>query len=182
MQPHRLVGQGLHHSQLHHPVRQQPQFPVVVALEGWAAGQGDQSLPRTRYGVGLGPFVQLPVPTGLDSVLKRPLQPISGKAPLQPEYPLQIHPGLGHFGRRPALVGLEQDSCLGRDPGGTLPCPDHMLKLVRLLQRQPNRKFLPDHTLTQQHVPSTDYRYQSTTRGTLKTSLTRYSVGENAQF
>ena len=42
VQAHRLVGQGLDHSQLHHPVRQQAQIPVVVALGGRTAGQGDE--------------------------------------------------------------------------------------------------------------------------------------------
>ena len=32
VQAHRLVGQGLDHSQFNHPVRQQAQIPVVVAL------------------------------------------------------------------------------------------------------------------------------------------------------
>ena len=71
MQPHRLVGQGLHHPQLHHSVRQQAQFPVVMALGGRAAGQGDE--------MGLDPLVQLPVPVGLDSILKRPSSPSSAK-------------------------------------------------------------------------------------------------------
>ena len=42
MQPHRLMGQRVNHAQFHHPVRQQAQVPVVVALGGRAAGQGDQ--------------------------------------------------------------------------------------------------------------------------------------------
>ena len=67
MQPHRFVGQG----QLHHSVRQQAQFPVVMALGGRAAGQGNE--------MGLDPLVQLPVPVGLDSILKRPSSPSSAK-------------------------------------------------------------------------------------------------------
>ena len=101
MQPHRLVGQGLHHPQLHHSVRQQSQFPVLMALGGRAAGQG--------YQVRLGPLVQLPVPVGLDSILKRPLQPVLGKAPLDAEHRSLGHvQGLGHPGSRPALAGLER--------------------------------------------------------------------------
>ena len=48
MQAHRLVGKGLHHSQLHHPVRQQAQIPVLVAFRRWTAGQGDEmGLPKS---------------------------------------------------------------------------------------------------------------------------------------
>ncbi len=150
MQPHRLVGQGLHHSQLHHPVRQQAQFPVVVAFWGWAAGQGDQ--------MGLAPLIQLPVPAGLDPVLQRRLQPVLGEAPLEAEHRALGHiQGLGHSGRRPALVGLEQDTGPGRNPGGTPSCPNHMLQLVPFLRRQPDRKFLSHHTVTSlQHVLPTD--------------------------
>ena len=37
---------------------------------------------------------------------------------------------------------------------GTPPRPDHVLQLVAFLRRQPNRKFLSDHTDTsQQHIP-----------------------------
>ena len=34
MQAHRLVGQGVNHTQFNHPVRQQAQVPMVVALGG----------------------------------------------------------------------------------------------------------------------------------------------------
>ena len=71
MQAHRLVGQRLHHSQFHHPVRQHPQFPVVVPLRGRTAGQGDE--------MGLGFIVQLPVPVGLDPVFSAPSSPSSAK-------------------------------------------------------------------------------------------------------
>ena len=73
MQPHRFVGDGPHHSQVHHPVRHQPQIPMVVALGRRTAGQGDQSLPRTRYGVGFPKWSSFPVPVGLDPVVQRPL-------------------------------------------------------------------------------------------------------------
>ena len=161
MQPHRLVGQGLHHSQLHHPVRQQAQFPVVVALRGWAAGQGNE--------MGLRPLVQLPVPPGLDSILQRSLQPILGEAPLEAEHRALAHiQGLGHPGRRPPLVGLQQDPGPGRSPGSTLPCPNHMLQLVPFFRRQPDRKFLPDHTATSQLLQLLkDYHYRSTTKYTI---------------
>ena len=54
----------------------------------------------------------------------------------------------------PALTGLEQDAGPGRNPGRTPPRPDHVLQLVAFLRRQPNRKFLSDHTDTsQQHIP-----------------------------
>ena len=149
MQPHRLVGQRVNHAQFNHPVRQQAQVPVVVALGGRAAGQGDQ--------VGLATVVQLAVPVGLGPVPERPVQPILGETPLEAK-----HRALGHIqslrhpggGPAPALTGLEQDAGPGRNPGRTLPCPDHVLQLVALLRRQPNRKFLSEHTDTsQQHIP-----------------------------
>ena len=102
MQPHRLVGQGLHHSQLHHPVRQQPQFPVVMALGGWAAGQGDEmdSARSSSFRYRRAWTRSL-----------NPLQPIFGKAPLQSEHCALRHiQSLGHSGRRPSLIGLQQDS------------------------------------------------------------------------
>ena len=118
--PHRLVGQRLHQSQLHHPVRQQPQIPVAVALGRRRAGQGDQ--------VGFLQVVQLPVPVRLDSVLQRPLQPVLGKAPLQAEHRALGHvQRFRHLGRRPPLVGLQQNAGPSGNPGGTLPSPDHML-------------------------------------------------------
>ena len=145
MQPHRLVGQGLHHSQLYHPVRQQAQFPVAVALRGWTAGQSDE--------MGLGPLIQLPVPAGLDSIFQGSLQPIFGKAPLQAEHRALAHiQGLGHLGRRPALVSLQQDPGPGRNPGGTLSRPDHVFQLLPFFRRQPDRKFLSDHTATSQQL------------------------------
>ena len=96
VQAHRLVGQGLDHSQLHHPVRQQTQIPVVVALGGRAAGQGDK--------MGFAPVIQLAVPVRLGPVPERPVQPILGEAPLEAE-----HRALGH------IQGLRQG---GRDSAG----------------------------------------------------------------
>ena len=145
MQPHRLVGQRVNHAQFNHPIRQQAQIPVVVALGGLAAGQGDQ--------VGLATVIQLAVPVGLGPVPERPVQPILGEAPLEAEHRALGHvQGLGHPRRRPALTGLEQDARPGRNPGRTLPRPDQMLQLVAFLRRQPDGKFLPDHnTTSQQH-------------------------------
>ena len=103
VQAHRLVGEGLDHSQLHHPVRQQAQIPVVVALGGRTAGQGDE--------MGFAPGIQLAVPVGLGPVPERPVQPILGEAPLDAEHRALGHiQSLGHLGRRPPLVGLEQDA------------------------------------------------------------------------
>ena len=65
VQAHRPMGQGLNHSQFNHTVRQQAQIPVVVALGGRAAGQGDQ--------MGLPSVVHLVVPVGLDLVLQDPV-------------------------------------------------------------------------------------------------------------
>ena len=147
MQPHRLMGQRVNHVQFHHPVRQQAQVPVVVALGGRAAGQGDQ--------VGFAPVVQLAVPVGLGPVPERPVQPILGETPLDAEHRALGHiQSLRHLGGGPALTGLEQDAGPGRNPGRTPPRPDHVLQLVAFLRRQPNRKFLSDHTDTsQQHIP-----------------------------
>ena len=55
----------------------------------YGAGQSDQSLPRTGYGVGFAPVVQLPVPMGLGPVLQHPFQPLFGEAPLDPVYGAQ---------------------------------------------------------------------------------------------
>ena len=147
MQPHRLVGQRVNHAQFNHPIRQQAQVPVVMALGGRAAGQGDQ--------VGLATVVQLAVPVGLGPVPERPVQPILGETPLEAKHRALGHiQGLGHPRRGPALAGLEQDAGPGYDPGRTPPCPDHVLQLVAFLRRQPDRKFLSDHTDTsQQHIP-----------------------------
>ena len=110
MQAHRLVGQRLNHSQPHHPVRQQAQIPVVVAFRSRAAGQGDE--------MGFRPVVQVAVPVGLGPVPERPVQPILGEAPLDAEHRALGHiQSLGHLGRRPALVGLEQDAGPSRNPG-----------------------------------------------------------------
>ena len=65
-QPHRLMGQGFHHPQLHHSVGQKMQGPVVVAIGRWAARQGDQ--------VGLPLVIKLPVSVGLDPVLQHAIQ------------------------------------------------------------------------------------------------------------
>lgn len=61
-QRYRLVEQRLHHSQLHQPARQQPQFPVAMALGRRTAGQGDK--------VGFLHVGQLPVSVRLDSVFQ----------------------------------------------------------------------------------------------------------------
>ena len=84
MQTHRLMGQGVNHTQFNHPVRQKAQVPVVVALGGWAAGQGDQ--------VGFATVIQLAVPVGLGPVPEHPVQPILGEPALEAE-----HRALGHI-------------------------------------------------------------------------------------
>ena len=103
VQPHRLVRQGLNHPQLNHPVRQQAQVPVVVALRGRAAGQGNQ--------LALCPVIHLAVPVGLGPVIEHTVQSALSEAPLDVEHRALGHiQGSGHLGRRPALVSLEQDA------------------------------------------------------------------------
>ncbi len=84
---------------------------------------------------------------------------MDAEAPLDAVYAGIGHiQGLGRLGRRPALGGLEQDACPVNNPGGTLPCPDHMLQLVALLPRQPDSEFLPDHTAPHNNVfPDSEY-------------------------
>ena len=49
-------------------------------------------------------------------------QPILDEAPLDIEHCIQGRiQGLGHLGRRPALLGLEQDASAGRNSGRTPP-------------------------------------------------------------
>ena len=76
---HPFVGHGRCQLQLHHLVSQQAQGPVVMPCRRRAAGQGDQSLPRTGYGWASPPVVQLPVPVGLGTVLQHPANPSSVK-------------------------------------------------------------------------------------------------------
>ena len=94
------------------------------------------------------------VPVGLGPVLDRPVQAVLGEAPLDAEDRALGHiQGLGHLGRGPARIGLEQDAGPGRDPDRTSPSPYRMLQLVAFFLCQPYYKFLPDHTATsQQHL------------------------------
>ena len=108
------------------------QGPVVVAFRRRAAGQRDE--------VGLAPVVQLPVPMGLGPVLQHPSQSPLGKTPLDPEYRALGHiQGLGHLGRRPTLIGLQQYPGPGSHSGWAFTCPYQMLQLVPLLPSQPDR-------------------------------------------
>ena len=147
MQPHRLMGQGLHHSQLNHPVRQQAQIPMFMSLRRWAAGQNDQ--------VGFAPVVHLAVPVGLGPVLDRPVRPTPSSAKrrlIRYTVPSDTSKAWATLGAvQPSLV-LEQDAGPGRNPGRTLPSPDHMLQPIALLRCQPDGKLLSDHaTTSQQH-------------------------------
>ena len=64
---------------------------MVMPCRRRTAGQRDQSLPRTGYGVGLAPVVQLPMPVGLAPVPQGPSQPLLGKSLLDPLYGAQRH-------------------------------------------------------------------------------------------
>ena len=100
MQPPRLVGQGFHHSQLHHPVRQQPKIPVVVALGRRTAGEGDQ--------VGLNPVVHLLIAVDLIAVSQHFIQSLQGVPPLGAEHgALRDVQGLSYLGSSPTLVCLQ---------------------------------------------------------------------------
>ena len=118
---------------------------MLVALRRRAAGQGDQ--------MGFGTVIQLPVPVGLNAVFQCSVQPIPGEAPLGPEHRgLGNVQSLGHPGSGPDLISLEQDAGPGRNPGRTPPRPYRMLQMVAFFWRQPDRKFLPDHTATSQQT------------------------------
>ena len=106
---HSLVGHGGRQPQFHHLARQQAQGPVVMPRRRWAAGQHHQSLPRTGYGVGFPPIVQLPVPVGLGPVPQHLFQTILGKTPFDPVHRVLGHiQGLGHPGSGPARIGLSR--------------------------------------------------------------------------
>ena len=110
IEAHRLIRQALHHSQFHHPVGQQLQRSVVVALRRIAARQGNQ--------VGLITLVvHLAETVGLDPVPQHPVQSSLGVPPLD-----AVHRALGHVqGRRylrsiPAFIYLQQDAGTGYEP------------------------------------------------------------------
>ena len=64
--PHRLRADALHYLPFNQPVRQQFKRPTYPARWRFRAGQGNQSLPRTGYGVGLTLTIQLlPAPVQL---------------------------------------------------------------------------------------------------------------------
>ena len=114
MQPHRLVGQGRRQPQLHHLPRQQAQGPVFMPCRRRTASQRDE--------VGFASVVQLPVPMGLGPVLQHPSQSLLGKAALDAEHRALGHiQGLGHLGRRPTCIGLEQYPGPSGDPGSFYP-------------------------------------------------------------
>ena len=100
-QADRLVGQGLHQSQLHHLARQGAHGPVVMAIRGRAAGQG--------YEVGFYPFIHLPVPVDLVMVPQHLIQSFLSIPSLGAEHGSLRHvQGSGHLRSGPALIYLEQ--------------------------------------------------------------------------
>ena len=67
------------------PVGQQLQRPTGLALRRFSAGQGNQSLPRTGYGVGLSLTIQpLRTPVNLPLSSQRRLNPFLQAAPAHP--------------------------------------------------------------------------------------------------
>ena len=125
MLPHRLVGQRLYYSQLHHPVRQQTQGLAVTPFRDRAAGQGDQ--------VGFTPGVQLAGPVELGVVLQDPSQPILAEALLDPVHRAQRHIHLFcHLGRRLTVVALEQNPRPGGHPRRAFPNTDQTTEFLPL--------------------------------------------------
>ena len=118
MQPHRLVGQRFHQSQLHRLAGQRPQRPVIMTLRSRAAGQGHK--------VGFHLVVHLPVLVDLVVVPQHLLQSLLGIPPLGAEHRTLRHvQGRSHLGGGPTLVYLEQDARPGNRLGGTPASPDH---------------------------------------------------------
>ena len=152
------MGQGGRQPQLHHLPSQKAQGPVVMAFRRRTAGQRDQSLPRTGYGVGLAPVVQLPMPVGLAPVPQGPSQSLLGKSLLDPLYGAQRHiQGFRHLGSRPTGVALEQNPGPGGQSGRAFPYPNQMLQFLPLFRRQPHRLLITNHhryPLRQHFIPS----------------------------
>ena len=74
-----------------------------------AARQRNQSLPRTGYGVGFAPIVQLAIPVGLGMVVQHALQPRFGVPPFGAE-----HRALRRVQSRRHLGALHPSSVLSR--------------------------------------------------------------------
>ena len=105
----RLVGQRWRQSQLHHLASQQPQGPVLMPLGRVAARQHNQSLPRTGYGVGFAPIVQLPIPVGLGMVVLHAVQSLLGVPTFGAEHRARRRiQGRRHLRSAPALIVLSR--------------------------------------------------------------------------
>ena len=115
MQPHRLVGPG------RQPAPTPPPSPPAGAgssVQPWPARTAGQAIQ-----VGFAPVVQLPVPRRAWGRSCRPqLMGWLGKAALDAEHRALGHiQGLGHLGRRPTCIGLQQYPGPSGDPGVLLP-------------------------------------------------------------
>ena len=145
MAAHRLVGQGLHYSQLHHLVRQQAQVPMVVAFGGrlqarairWASARSSILGYRWAWG----------------RSLSTPSNPPSEKRRMTlktvPEATSKAWDTLAADQFSSVLSRMRGP---GGNPGGIPPSPYHMLQLVPFLRRQLDYMLLPDYTTTsQQH-------------------------------